>query len=56
MMAANAEPAKGESGFAGAFPAVILWRKRPSYTPTLRSLSMAWSQQKKRLTYLFIVD
>ncbi|MGB8664354.1 MAG: hypothetical protein WCD24_06245, partial [Serratia inhibens] len=31
------------------FPAVMLWRKRPSNTPTLRSLSTTFSQQKKRL-------
>jgi len=30
-----------------------LRRKRPSYTPTLRGLSAALSQQKKRLSFLF---
>ncbi|WP_205419162.1 hypothetical protein, partial [Klebsiella pneumoniae] len=32
-----------------SFPAVMLWRKRPSNTPTLRSLSATFSQQKNRL-------
>ncbi|HEP1046424.1 TPA: hypothetical protein QIY62_005040, partial [Serratia marcescens] len=31
------------------FPAVMLWRKRPSNTPTLRSLSATFSQQENRL-------
>jgi hypothetical protein len=36
-------------GVPVTFPAVMLWRKRPSNTPTLRSLSATFSQQKNRL-------
>ncbi|VXC84790.1 hypothetical protein YERSI8AC_200228 [Enterobacterales bacterium 8AC] len=32
-----------------AFPAVMVWRKRSSNTPTLHGLSTALSQQKKLL-------
>jgi len=46
---------QGHQGLPVTFPTVMLWRKRPSNTPTLRSLSTTFSQQKKRLRRRFII-